>query len=79
MTRPFLPPLLTTLTGPGGDLAERLAAEERQRDAAFQAGKLKGFEEGYGRGQEDGLAAGRAGCRAEHLQHAGGRQQEQES
>ncbi|MDO9713398.1 hypothetical protein [Paracraurococcus lichenis] len=60
MTRPFLPPSLVTLTAPGSDLAERLAAEERQRDAAYEAGRLRGIDEGYQRGQEDGLAAGRA-------------------
>lgn len=56
--RPFLPPSLDILAS-GNDTAERISAEDRIRDTAFEAGRQRGFEEGQTAGLEEGQRIGR--------------------
>ena len=56
MMRPFMPPPLASL-GLGGD-ANGHGADQRQVQAAFQAGRAQGLEEGRAQGRKEGLAAG---------------------
>lgn len=59
--RPFHPPSLSTLqAGADGTLAARIAAEERLRARAHEAGRLAGLEEGLTRGRAEGALVGRA-------------------
>ncbi|PHK93699.1 hypothetical protein CR162_17070 [Pseudoroseomonas rhizosphaerae] len=61
MARPFQPPsLYALLADEDGTAAARLAAEERIRAQAHEAGRQRGLEEGLARGRGEGEAAGRA-------------------
>lgn len=61
MARPFHPPALhALLADEDGTTAARLAAEERIRAQAHEAGRQRGFEEGFTRGRGEGEASGHA-------------------